>query len=493
MAFPHYRDYDTPRQYTFSTSDSLSTSNTRRNSVEAGVRPQSLSHNGTSTSQRELRRSGPSSYFPSSRRGSQAPEAQRPNEDLRNPGVGRLDPPSVMTFQTNTISRHGSIVPQLLETPPELRHLKQPIQEHEYSTSSLDVQESEYQRDSPREFRLGGRRKPNRRHTVDLEAQVRFEDETPTRPQLNHMPATSGGGIGGSHGDGRKYSRGKSYSKAAIREEKRTVVTAEELEKGSLRDSTWLAAVISSDTKLAIFKNFEVLLAECLLYLQDRLSELEEEVWVMNETEAQMKGMNDGYFSEERAKAMKEVADVSKQYFKTLRTYQRVMLSRQPHHRDLKAFNHYRRIAHSHAQKYEPEEVIALVPRPDDVFEKLAAYDSPVMLFGRSYFKHDVLRIPRNPKKIKKPRDWTSTNSRSAKFARFFISFLAPLMTLVPIVALYYIQGDTNRLIGLICFTLAFSALLGISEASNSEVLAGSTGYAAVLVVFVGTGGFQSE
>jgi len=30
------------------------------------------------------------------------------------------------------------------------------------------------------------------------------------------------------------------------------------------------------------------------------------------------------------------------------------------------------------------EEVIALVPRPDDVFEKIAAYDSPVMQIGRS-------------------------------------------------------------------------------------------------------------
>jgi len=66
-------------------------------------------------------------------------------------------------------------------------------------------------------------------------------------------------------------------------------------------------------------------------------------------------------------------------------------------------------------------------------------------------------------------------------------------MTLIPIVALYYLPGDTNRLIALICFTLAFSALLGVSDATNSEVLAGSTGYAAVLVVFVGTGAFTSN
>lgn len=72
--------------------------------------------------------------------------------------------------------------------------------------------------------------------------------------------------------------------------------------------------MISSDTKLAIFKSFEVLLAECLLYLQDRLSELEENIWVLNETESNMKGMDDAYFSIERQEIMLEVADLSKKY-----------------------------------------------------------------------------------------------------------------------------------------------------------------------------------
>lgn len=64
-------------------------------------------------------------------------------------------------------------------------------------------------------------------------------------------------------------------------------------------------------------------------------------------------------------------------------------------------------------------------------------------------------------------------------------------MTLVPIIVLFYLPTAEQRLLTVVLFTLLFTFILGFSDASNADVLAGSTGYAAVLVVFVGTGAFK--
>lgn len=142
------------------------------------------------------------------------------------------------------------------------------------------------------------------------------------------------------------------------------------------------------------------------------------------------------------------------------------------------------------------EEVFGLVPRPDDIFERITDINSPFMVTGRYIQRikraiHHFFFPHRPSKKLKKPRDWTSRNSFSAKLARWCITFLAPLMTLVPIIVLFYLPTAEQRLLTVVLFTLLFTFILGFSDASNADVLAGSTGYAAVLVVFVGTGAFK--
>lgn len=125
------------------------------------------------------------------------------------------------------------------------------------------------------------------------------------------------------------------------------------------------------------------------------------------------------------------------------------------------------------------------------MFELLTEQSSPVMVIGRFFQRIKRAILPRSRKaKLKKPRDWTSASSMSARVARFAITLLAPLMTLVPIVVLYFLPTASLRLMTVVLFTLGFTIILGISDASNADVLAGSTGYAAVLVVFVGTGAF---
>lgn len=243
MAFPHFRDYGDQAQYTFSTSDSYST--TRRSSLENPNRPVgSLSRGHSTLSHHHLRHTPVSNYFPpTSRRGSASGAANNHRESTNNyrahasggdgagggpsgrvQGGGRLDPPVDQDFmsETNTISRHGSIIPQLLETPPEFGHLKsRPIVQEDYSTSSLNVEYENHQ-DGNGGGHGGHRARFNAQNLRDLEAQV----DKPIRPSLREI----GGRLHGSSAADK--GRGKSYSKEEIREEKRTTVSAEELDAG---------------------------------------------------------------------------------------------------------------------------------------------------------------------------------------------------------------------------------------------------------------------
>ena len=72
--------------------------------------------------------------------------------------------------------------------------------------------------------------------------------------------------------------------------------------------------------------------------------------------------------------------------------------------------------------------------------------------------------------------------------ARFTVSFFGGSFLLAPIIAMSFAKMQNLRLVIASVFVLVFSALLGfLSSASNQEILAGSAGYAAVLVVFVGS------
>ncbi|TKA81836.1 hypothetical protein B0A49_01066 [Cryomyces minteri] len=74
--------------------------------------------------------------------------------------------------------------------------------------------------------------------------------------------------------------------------------------------------------------------------------------------------------------------------------------------------------------------------------------------------------------------------------ARFFVSIFGGASLLVPMIIMVFSNSRNANLIITSAFVLFFSIVLSVgSKASNQEILAATAGYAAVLVVFIGTSG----
>ena len=78
--------------------------------------------------------------------------------------------------------------------------------------------------------------------------------------------------------------------------------------------------------------------------------------------------------------------------------------------------------------------------------------------------------------------------------ARFLVAVVGGGFLLVPIIVMSFTHSQNLRLVVSSIAVLAFSLFLSfLSRATNQEVLAGAAAYAAVMVVFVGSGGPSSS
>lgn len=108
-----------------------------------------------------------------------------------------------------------------------------------------------------------------------------LEDIEEGMPSIQMPPARTGTQLSsmartplGSPKRPRPSSRNGTYTREQIREEKRKVFLAEDIGEG-FNDEAWLAAVMCSDQKLAIFKRYDELATEVLLGYERRLEALE--------------------------------------------------------------------------------------------------------------------------------------------------------------------------------------------------------------------------
>lgn len=77
---------------------------------------------------------------------------------------------------------------------------------------------------------------------------------------------------------------------------------------------------------------------------------------------------------------------------------------------------------------------------------------------------------------------------------RFCISLGGALLIVAPVVVLYFTRDEWARLVIICACTIAFAILMHVFAASDKkEVLMATTGYTAVLVVFVGSEAFADN
>lgn len=77
---------------------------------------------------------------------------------------------------------------------------------------------------------------------------------------------------------------------------------------------------------------------------------------------------------------------------------------------------------------------------------------------------------------------------------RFFITLGGALLIVAPVVVLYFTRDEWARLMIICVCTIVFAVLMHVFAASEKkEVLMATTGYTAVLVVFVGSEAFADR
>jgi hypothetical protein len=86
----------------------------------------------------------------------------------------------------------------------------------------------------------------------------------------------------------------------------------------------------------------------------------------------------------------------------------------------------------------------------------------------------------------------TIQSRATLEFLRFFISLGGAVLIVAPVVVLYFTRSEWGRLMIICVCTIVFAILMHMFTASDKkEVLMATTGYTAVLVVFVGSDAFS--
>lgn len=88
----------------------------------------------------------------------------------------------------------------------------------------------------------------------------------------------------------------------------------------------------------------------------------------------------------------------------------------------------------------------------------------------------------------------TIQSRATLEFLRFLISLGGAVMIVAPVVVLYFTRSEWGRLMIICVCTIIFAIMMHMfTDSDKKEVLMATTGYTAVLVVFVGSEAFSDE
>ncbi|RPB05072.1 hypothetical protein L873DRAFT_1798023 [Choiromyces venosus 120613-1] len=199
-----------------------------------------------------------------------------------------------------------------------------------------------------------------------------------------------------------------------------------------------------------------------------------------------------------RCRLMGEVERTLKGYNDALLAYSLIVSLPKASHRDARALNSWIQSSKSHnSTSYElaflkegSRDSIALAARETDILERF--FQSRLMCFVESIpVWRRLFPSVRKAVTITKP---TIQSKTTFQVIRFIISMGGAMFIIIPVVMLYFTSTDWARLVIIIVCTLAFTVLMHVfTAAEKKEVLVATTGYAAVLVVFVGADAFRGD
>ncbi|PSN60376.1 hypothetical protein BS50DRAFT_506667, partial [Corynespora cassiicola Philippines] len=243
-----------------------------------------------------------------------------------------------------------------------------------------------------------------------------------------------------------------------------------------------LAAFFNSDRTLCAFKKFGRLHARTLLYKQDEILELQEQLDELDSNE------KTAYFlytrrqdrNVERQDLMLKIGGKLAEYNTLLEGYYRHLERRRPQESQLQSISNWlegnKPIVPAESAAYTDWEDLVSPHNPSDYggLERLLESCAIVLKKqGRDQEKSDDDHI------IHYSAD------RVATISRFLTALLAVATLTIPIAVLYSIEKMESRLWVIVIFTAIFSGALCMTQTRNFEIFSATAAYCAVMVVFV--------
>jgi hypothetical protein len=265
-----------------------------------------------------------------------------------------------------------------------------------------------------------------------------------------------------------------------------------------------LAALLNSDENFLICRKYGFLHSRVLLYRQDELRELEQQLLRMdkdaNKTDDTMLKcrMREQRSSDERRQLIQNIDDKLKEYndiVQRTRSFATLQRATERNHKSLKNWIfHSGPLVQEEAATFDKDlDFVAIVDAKEGswfdgrVENALTAIDTASSRFGRSFTRQLFIS----------KRDRTSTadslvrlysKKRIDIFSRLVITILAVVLLMAPVIALFGTrERGAIKILIIFLFTMAFSMALSLcTKAKRHEVFAATAAYCAVLVVFLG-------
>ncbi|KAF2470482.1 uncharacterized protein BDR25DRAFT_226246 [Lindgomyces ingoldianus] len=258
-----------------------------------------------------------------------------------------------------------------------------------------------------------------------------------------------------------------------------------------------LAALLNSDENFLICRKYGFLHNRVLLYRQDELRELEQELLSMDKA-AQKKDdtmlkcrTREEMKTDERRALINRIDDKLREYndiVQRTRSFASLQRATERNHKSVWNWVHHSApLVQAEASTFDKDrDFVAIVDAKEGSWFD-GRVETALSKFGGSFTRKIFIS----------KRDRSSTSDKLVRlyskkridvFSRLVITFLAVILLMAPVIALFGInQRASIKILIIFLFTMAFSVALSLcTKAKRHEVFAATAAYCAVLVVFLG-------
>ncbi|KAI1264650.1 hypothetical protein F5Y18DRAFT_76077 [Xylariaceae sp. FL1019] len=249
-----------------------------------------------------------------------------------------------------------------------------------------------------------------------------------------------------------------------------------------------LASLVGSHPSFHVFRRFSAVRARMLLYQQDKISQLEEELEAVDQTEqkALFHGARRRDMNPERRALISQLKLAMADYDDLLIRTREALSAKPARPRDVNNLHEWIKatgcLSREEFKYLQKQDLMAVVPfEPDGLLESLSGWVEDLIIWTSSKIRMNL--------RTSQSRDENMhifSDSLIKKLTRVILTFVASITILIPIIASSLIVSAVGRL-ALVAFAIPiFMLVLSLAASPRaSEIFVAGAAYAAVVVVYV--------